>query len=67
MKMDVIRKLTQKIDELVESPRNQKIQRFWQHQEYTAKDHWRGIPRSSKEVNAIPFTVDRRSPCGLKF
>ncbi|TKJ46078.1 hypothetical protein CEE35_01075 [Candidatus Aerophobetes bacterium Ae_b3b] len=62
MKMDVISKLTQKIDQLVESSRNQKIQRFWQHQEYTAKDHWRGIPHSSKDVNIIPFTVEPEIP-----
>lgn len=44
-----IRKLTEKIDELVELPRNQEIQKFWRHQQYATKDHWRGIFLSSEE------------------
>lgn len=65
--MDTIIELTEKIDQLVESPRNQEIQRFWQYQEYTAKDHWRGIPLPSNEVNIIPFTVEPAVPMWAKI
>jgi len=59
---NVIKKLTAKIEELVGSSRNQRIMNVWKTQNYTAKDHWRGIPLSSTTLETIPFTVEPELP-----
>jgi len=59
---DSIKKLTERIEKLVNSPRNQEIAKVWKPQEYTAKDHWRGIPLHSTKVKMIPFTVEPEIP-----
>lgn len=63
---DVLRKLTEKIDEIVESPRNKEIQKAWKPQEYIAKDHWHGIPFPSNKLTVIPFTVELEIPMWAK-
>jgi len=67
MTIDAIRELTQRIDQLIELPRNQEIQKSWRYQEYTAKDHWRGIPLPSDKANIIPFTVEPEIPMWAKI
>lgn len=60
--IDSIKKLTEKIEKLIHSPRNQKIAQAWKPQEYTAKDHWRGVPLLSTRAKMIPFTVEPELP-----
>ena len=64
---DSVKKLDEKIDELINSPRNQEIARSWKPQVYTAKDHWRGIPRSGENLPMIPFTVEPEIPMWAKI
>lgn len=64
---DSIKKLNETIERLINSPRNQEIAKAWKPQEYTAKDHWRGIPLSSTRVRIIPFTVEPEIPMWAKI
>ncbi len=59
---DTIKKLAAKIEELICSSRNQRIIKVWKTQNYTAKDHWRGIPLPSTTLETIPFTVEPELP-----
>ena len=59
---DSIKELTETIDQLIYSPRNQRIIKAWKKQDYTAKDHWRGIPLPSAKSGMIPFTVEPELP-----
>ena len=60
--ISTIAKLDEKIEELIEQQRLSGIANYWEPQEYTAKDHWRGIPRHSKVLDMIPFTVEPEIP-----
>ncbi len=65
--IDSIKRLTGKIEELMCSSRNQRIMKAWKSQNYTAKDHWRGIPLSSTTLETIPFTVEPELPMWAKL
>ena len=60
--LDSIKRLDERIDELIHSQRNKEITNYWEPQLYTAKDHWRGIPKKSTDLNMIPFTVEPEIP-----
>ena len=60
--IEFIKGLDEKVEKLIDSLRNQDIARTWRPQEYTAKDHWRGIPLPSSRVKTIPFTVGLEIP-----
>ena len=60
--LDSIQRLDDKIGELIESHQNHEIASYWKPQLYTAKDHWRGIPKKSSELNTVPFTVEPEIP-----
>ncbi|MEI6156775.1 MAG: uroporphyrinogen decarboxylase family protein, partial [Atribacterota bacterium] len=59
---DTIKRLDEKVDELLVSQQNKEIFQYWKIQEYTAKDHWRGIPRKSIDLDMVPFTVEPEIP-----
>jgi len=62
-----MQKLFDKIDELIESSRNQEILKAWNSQARPTKDHWRGTPFSSKKTKMIPFTVEPEIPMWAKI
>lgn len=55
--MDNLKILKQKIETRIESLRNKEIKKLWKER-IGDDDEWHGFPRSSSEVDTIPFTVE---------
>jgi len=65
--MNTIKKLTEEIEELIESPRNQEILKAWNPQARRTKDRWRGTPFLSNKAKTVPFTVEPEIPMWAKI
>ena len=65
--MDAIKKLFDKINELIESSRNQKVLEAWNPQASRTKDKWRGTPFLSQKARMVPFTVEPEIPMWAKI
>lgn len=56
MRKDTLERLFDRMQEIIESPRNQANKEFWQPQLWY-RDHWRGVPRKPVE-GKIAFVVE---------
>src|SRR5665648_658569 len=56
MTSDSLKRLFDRMDDIVQSPRNQTNKQFWQPQLWY-RDHWRGIPKQT-DGRVVPFVVE---------
>jgi len=57
-----LKKLMETVRKIVDSDKNQKKAESWVQNDSTARDHWRGTPKNSKDLEKIPFTVEPEIP-----